>query len=67
MAFLERYFTMNPMDKHKKDFDDAKLALEQQRAQAGKEPTVNDDGFVEAMKAVAGEVWTNEDSGDVPV
>ena len=67
MAFLERYFTLNPMDKHKKAFDDAKLALEQQRAQAGKEPPVHDDGFIDAMKAAAGEVWTDEDSGDVPV
>lgn len=67
MAFLERYFTMNPMDKHKKAFDDAKLALERQKAQAGKEPPGQDDGFIEAMKAKAGEVWTDEDSGDVPV
>ena len=67
MAFLERYFTLNPMDKHKKAFDEAKLALEQQRAQKEKEPPVHDDGFLDAMKATAGEVWTDEDSGDVPV
>lgn len=67
MAFLERYFTMNPMDKHKKAFDEAKLALERQKSQVGKEPPVQDDGFIEAMNAKAGEVWTDEDSGDVPV
>lgn len=67
MAFLERYFTLNPMDQHKKAFDEAKLALEQQRAQTDKEPPVHDDGFIDAMKATAGEVWSDEDSGDVPV
>jgi phage terminase small subunit len=67
LAFLEQYFELHPMDKHKKAFDEAKLALEQQKAQSGQEPPVHDDGFLDAMKATAGEVWTDEDSGDVPV
>lgn len=33
LAFLERYFLMNPMDKHKQAFDDAKLELERRKAQ----------------------------------
>ena len=37
MAFLERYFTLNPMDKHKRAFDEAKLALERQKKQADTE------------------------------
>lgn len=31
MAFLDRYFEANPMDKHKKQFDAAKLKLENDR------------------------------------
>lgn len=67
LAFLERYFEMNPMDRHRKAYDEARLALERQKAQAGKEPPAQDDGFIDAMNAKAGEVWTDEDSGDVPV
>ena len=35
LDFLERYFLLNPMDQHKKDFDEKKLALEQQRNMSG--------------------------------
>lgn len=33
LDFLERYFTMNPMDKHRIAFDNAKLELERRKAQ----------------------------------
>lgn len=31
LAFLERYFELNPADKHKKDYDNARLELEKQK------------------------------------
>lgn len=34
LAFLERYFELNPMDRHKKAFDMAKLELERKRSSA---------------------------------
>lgn len=33
MDWLDRYFLMNPMDRHKIEFDNAKLALEQKKAE----------------------------------
>lgn len=34
MAFLERYFTLNPMDRHKKAFDEARLEIERSKQPA---------------------------------
>lgn len=51
LAFLERYFELNPMDRHKKAFDMAKLELERKRSAAEA-----DDGdlsrLLEAVKNV---------------
>lgn len=35
LAFLERYFELNPMDRHRKEYDDKRLALEQKRMDSG--------------------------------
>lgn len=34
MAFLERYFLLNPMDRHRKEYDYQRLELERQRIEA---------------------------------
>ena len=51
LAFLERYFELNPMDRHKKAYDLAKLELERRRSAAEA-----DDGdlsrLLEAVKSV---------------
>lgn len=38
LAFLERYFEANPMDRHKKAYDDARLELERRRQNAQEAP-----------------------------
>ena len=35
MDWLDKYFLTNPLDKHKIDYDNARLALEKQKAEAG--------------------------------
>lgn len=42
LAFLERWFEANPMDKHRREYDIARLALEKQKAAQGK-PGPDDD------------------------
>ncbi len=37
LRFLERWFELNPMDKHKKAYDNARLKLEQRKQSAGNE------------------------------
>jgi phage terminase small subunit len=70
LAFLERYFELNPNDRHKKDYDHKRLELEKQKqkAAAGEVFEEQDDGFIDAMKAAASGVWNDEENpGDVPV
>lgn len=65
LAFLEKWFELNPMDKHRKAYDTARLELE--RRKQGDTAEVEDDGFVEALTSAAQEVWNDEDKSDVPV
>lgn len=65
LAFLERYFEMNPMDRHKKAFDLARLEME--RKKQGEGDKVEDDGFIEALQNSVKEVWRDEAEGDLPV
>lgn len=70
LDFLERYFDLNPMDKHKKEYDAKRYKLEEDKlkAAAGDTGEETSDGFIEAMKAAADGVWTDETSpGDIPV
>lgn len=68
LDWLTDYFTLNPMDKHKMDFDKAKLKLEKQRnsiaaakVQGDPEETTEDDGFIEALEGTAQEDWSDEE------
>ena len=64
LAFLERYFEMNPMDRHRREFDLARLEMERRKQGEGEE--TEDDGFLAALKQSAKEVWRDEE-GDLPV
>ena len=64
LAFLERYFELNPMDRHRREFDLARLEMERSKQGEGEE--TEDDGFLAALKQSAKEVWRDEE-GDLPV
>ena len=64
LAFLERYFELNPMDRHRREFDLARLEMERRKQGEGEE--TEDDGFLAALKQSAKEVWRDEE-GDLPV
>ncbi len=65
LAFLERYFELNPMDRHRKEYDLARLEME--RKKQGDDGDHEDDGFAEALSNSVREVWTDEEQGDLPV
>ncbi|NLT99014.1 MAG: hypothetical protein GXW96_12810, partial [Christensenellaceae bacterium] len=55
LEFLERYFLLNPMDKHKKEYDQKRLEREEQKLKVGNEDALKklDDmlrGINEAMR-----------------
>lgn len=65
MDFLTKYFAMNPMDKHKMEFDKRKLELEYLKldisTSAGDTEDIEpDDNFMEMLNATAKEVWSDE-------
>jgi phage terminase small subunit len=37
LAFLERYFELNPMDRHRREYDEKRLKLEENKQKAGNE------------------------------
>lgn len=66
--WLANFFEMNPMDKHKIDYDNKKLELERKKVElaalkSGEDPEeeVEDDGFIEALKETAQEDWSDEE------
>ena len=68
LDWLSSYFNMNPMNRHKQEYDKRILELEAQKIslQAKKlneeEPEdATDDGFIEALKGKVSEVWSDED------
>jgi len=65
LSFLERWFELNPMDKHRKAYDEARLEMERRKQGDGDE--IEDDGFIDALKNSAKEVWSGENQGDIPV
>lgn len=64
--WLTKYFLMNPMDKHKQEFDRQKMELEliklemQIKADGDVEETAAEDNFLEALNAAAKDVWSDE-------
>ncbi|GAA0083145.1 terminase small subunit [Clostridium sp. CTA-6] len=68
LDWLTNYFALNPMDKHKIDFDNAKLKLEEQRNgiaalkfKEDPEEETEDDGFIQALEGTAQEDWLDEE------
>lgn len=71
LEWLADYFEMNPMNQHKRDFDNKKLELEKakwdaelQRSQPDTGETEN-DGFIDALNASAKEVWADEVDSEI--
>lgn len=64
LDWLTNYFEMNPMNKHKKEFDKRKLELDLLRLEMQiKESDSNEpakDNFLDALNQSAGEVWQDE-------
>lgn len=65
LDWLTRYFNLNPMDKHKQEFDRQKMELEllklemQVKSDEVPEDAV-EDNFLEALNATAKDVWSDE-------
>ena len=64
MEWLDKFFVMNPMDKHKQEFDRKKLEIELLKLDAavkhdGEEPATNNN-LIDALNASESEVWKNE-------
>lgn len=64
LDWLDKYFLMNPMDKHKIEYDNkklefekARLILEQAKVETPEEDEVESDGFMEALKGKVDDIW----------
>lgn len=65
MEWLDKFFMMNPMDKHKQEFDRKKLEIELLKLDAaekhdGEEEPATSDSLIDALNASESEVWKNE-------
>lgn len=57
LEWLDKHFLMNPMDKHKVEYDQRKLALAEAKAGTGEEVEIEDDGFMNALKGKVEDIW----------
>lgn len=57
LEWLDKYFLMNPMDKHKIEYDNKRLALAEVKAGNDEEHEVEDDGFINAMRGQVDDIW----------
>lgn len=66
MEWLDKFFVMNPMDKHKQEFDQRKLEIELLKLDANTKSDLDnneriaDDNFLDALKTSESDVWKNE-------
>lgn len=65
MEWLSKYFMMNPMDIHKKEYDRRRielelLKLESQQKQEQQESQAPDDNFLDVVNQSAKDVWTED-------
>lgn len=60
LEWLSNYFMMNPMDKHKVEYDNRKLALEELKSKEDETETTEDDGFIDALSGKVDEIWQEE-------
>jgi len=59
--WLDRYFLMNPLDKHKIEYDNKKLELSKAKAQLNDdEESTESDGFIDALSGKVDEIWQEE-------
>lgn len=64
LEWLANYFELNPADRHKREFDRRRLALELLKARgslADSEEPPQDDGFIAALEAKAGVLFSGGD------
>ena len=58
LEWLDKHFLMNPMDRHKLEYDQRKIALAEANANSGGEKEeIEDDGFLDALKGQVNDVW----------
>ena len=65
LAKLERYFDVMPKD-WRQDIEERKIAILEQRLEMdkkrmGDDDEITDDGFIEALKSSAEEIWSDDD------
>ena len=67
MDWLDRYFTFNPMDRHKMEYDKRKLEIElikldyEAKKNEPQTAETGSDNFLDALNAKASEVWLDEE------
>lgn len=61
LDWLDKYFLMNPMDRHKIEFDKKKYELEKRKHDEPEGDDYTDDGFLDALNGSAAEDWNGED------
>lgn len=61
LDWLTRYFELNPMDRHRKEFDTKRIELDMLKMEAEQrdlaDDTLHDDGFISALRADADALW----------
>lgn len=64
MYWLTKYFMLNPMDKHKQEFDQKRMEIELLKLEMKQSDETNmdteDDNFLDALNHTAKEVWSSE-------
>jgi len=61
LEWLSNYFSMNPMDKHKVEYDNKKIELDKLKAQLNDETeSTENDGFIDALSGKVDEIWQEE-------
>ena len=61
LDFLTKWHELNPMDRHKKEYDNARLEIEREKVQGQTKIEGASDGFIEALNNKAVEVWNDEE------
>lgn len=61
LAFLERYFELNPMDRHRREFDLARLEMERRKQGEGDAPgiEVHEDDLSRSLREMAEELQSD--------
>lgn len=68
IEWLSKYFEAFPADKHRREYEQRKLAIELARAEASlplPTDTTEDDGFLKALNEEAAEIWTDNEGDDI--